>query len=52
MSELRQIFNVFLPKFLEEKVGAVPGGRQKSLQDCESLALSLLVSDTDTRLQM
>ena len=33
-----QIFNVFLPKWLETKVGSVPGGggRQASLEDCQS----------------
>ena len=34
----RQIFNVFLPKYLEQKVGEVAGngGREQSLRDCES----------------
>lgn len=29
------MFNVFLPRFLEQKVGHVKGGRQKSLEDCK-----------------
>lgn len=36
------MFNVFLPRFLEQKVGHVKGGRQKSLEDCELILTSSL----------
>lgn len=42
VSAAYSIFNVFLPKFLEAKVGASGGSRTESLQDCENSILSHL----------
>ena len=45
MTLITQIFNVFLPKFLEAKVGetVTGGGREQSLRECELSSWSSFV---------